>query len=184
MNCNFDTVVKFMIEYDVQVPIPFLFGIIILMSGIIIFLYYTKDSYSSFIKSASFCLLMGYAIVIISATILFRSPKPEMTYYICPFWTYGVLYNRMLAENILNIFMFIPIGFFTGVGLGVKKTITILCIGFMLSVAIEVIQLVTRRGICNIDDVIHNTIGCIIGYGLFRLFYMMKPWLQCKLKTT
>jgi glycopeptide antibiotics resistance protein len=42
-------------------------------------------------------------------------------------------------------------------------------IGCLLSAAIEILQLLTRRGVCNIDDVIHNTIGCAIGYGIFRL---------------
>lgn len=184
LSCKLEFVVYHIIYYNIHVPVTVIFALFFLLFWGIIFLYYKKNSYSSFFKNVSWCILMGYVLFIVSETVLFRTPKVEIKYYLSPLWTYGVLYNRMLAENILNILMFIPIGFLTSVGLGVKKTITILCVGFMLSVAIEVIQLVTRRGICNIDDVIHNTIGCIIGYGLFRLFYMMKPWLQCKLKTT
>ena len=184
LSCKLEFVVYHILYYRIHVPVSIIYAIVFLLFGSVIFLYYKKDSCSSFFKNVSWCFLVGYILFIISETVLFRTPKVEIKYYLSPLWTYGVLYNRMLAENILNILMFIPVGFLTSVGLGVKKTITVLCIGFMLSVAIEVIQLVTRRGIFNIDDVIHNTIGCLIGYGLFRLFYMMKPWLQWKLKTT
>lgn len=35
-----------------------------------------------------------------------------------------------------------------------------------LSVGIEILQLVTARGLCEFDDVIHNVIGAVIGVGV------------------
>ena len=38
-----------------------------------------------------------------------------------------------------------------------------------LSVVVEVLQLVTSRGLCEIDDVIHNMVGAAIGVGAVML---------------
>ena len=38
--------------------------------------------------------------------------------------------------------------------------------GFVFSSVIELSQLVLKRGLCEFDDVFHNTLGCVIGYGV------------------
>ena len=38
-----------------------------------------------------------------------------------------------------------------------------------LSVVIEVLQLITARGLCEFDDVMHNMIGAAIGVGIVML---------------
>ena len=35
-----------------------------------------------------------------------------------------------------------------------------------LSIVIELLQLITARGLCEFDDVIHNMVGAVIGMGL------------------
>lgn len=44
-----------------------------------------------------------------------------------------------------------------------------LLIGTCLSIGIEALQFIFIRGFSELDDVMHNTLGCVIGYGLFRL---------------
>ena len=90
-----------------------------------------------------------------------------------PFWSYANLYNKRIAEIIMNIIMFIPIGFFAGGALKKKHVWNAIEIGIVLSFFIEITQLITTRGVCNIDDVIHNTLGCVIGFGCFVLCYKM-----------
>lgn len=38
-----------------------------------------------------------------------------------------------------------------------------------ISVAVEILQLVTGRGLCEIDDVIHNSLGATIGVSIVML---------------
>ena len=38
--------------------------------------------------------------------------------------------------------------------------------GFIFSSVIELSQLALKRGLCEFDDVFHNTLGCVIGYGV------------------
>ena len=69
----------------------------------------------------------------------------------------------MQKEQILaNVIMFLPVGMLIGLlwkwrGLWVAAG---------LSVGIEILQLVTSRGLCEFDDVFHNMVGAIIGVGI------------------
>ena len=44
-----------------------------------------------------------------------------------------------------------------------------LLVGLCLSVSIEALQFVFKFGFSELDDVIHNTLGCMIGYGVYAL---------------
>ena len=77
-------------------------------------------------------------------------------------------------SNIIgNILMFVPFGIF----LGIKKTTVCKSIVriLALTLTIEIIQFIFKRGISDIDDVILNLIGGLIGlacyYALSKLKY-------------
>lgn len=66
--------------------------------------------------------------------------------------------NQILA----NVIMFLPVGVLAGRiwrwrGLWAAAG---------LSAAIEILQLITARGLCEFDDVFHNMVGAIIGVGI------------------
>jgi len=88
-----------------------------------------------------------------------------------PFWSYREAFDSDFTwfEVRANILLFIPIGFL--LPLSVKKMPLLWGVGF--SAAIELMQLITCRGTCEIDDVISNTIGLVIGYGVFMLIQMV-----------
>lgn len=69
-----------------------------------------------------------------------------------------------------NIFLFSPIGFFVPLinerYIGLKK---IILIGVSTSCVVEVIQLFIGRS-CDIDDVILNTCGVVIGFIIFKVY--------------
>ena len=66
-------------------------------------------------------------------------------------------------EVLLNVALFVPIGFLLG-GMMQKGAVKISLIGCVLSSLIELLQLATGRGLCETNDVIHNTVGCILGF--------------------
>ena len=43
----------------------------------------------------------------------------------------------------------------------------------MLSALIEVVQLLTRLGMLDVDDWVFNTAGTVAGYLLYRLFFRL-----------
>ncbi len=80
--------------------------------------------------------------------------------------------TRIAMENILgNTVAFSPFGFFLPLLFRVckrfKATI-LLSIGF--SLLIELVQLIFCLGSCDIDDIILNVFGSLLGYGVYRLF--------------
>lgn len=70
-----------------------------------------------------------------------------------------------------NVIAFIPFGFFLPMLVKGKKKrfpFIFLC-GFLTTCSIEFVQLITKVGCCDIDDVILNSAGVIIGYILYAI---------------
>jgi len=88
------------------------------------------------------------------------------------FWQYRhQLGMQAFTLNIIgNVVAFVPFGLFVPIiSRGLRKTWKIIMLGALLSAVIEVVQLMTRVGTCDIDDVILNTIGAIVGYLIFYI---------------
>ena len=171
MKFDFGYISKYILEYETGIPIIIITGIITVVCNIILILYYTSINNRMFVRKASVYMFIGYVGLVLCTTIIFRTGSDEMKYVLCPFKSYIGLYDKMLAQNILNVVLFMPIGFLAGAALKKKHILNALIIGVGLSLFIEVIQLISKRGICNIDDVIHNTLGCAIGFAGFVLCY-------------
>ena len=72
-----------------------------------------------------------------------------------------------------NIFMFIPLGFLLPrVFSGCTSLLRILATTAAIITVVEIIQLLTLVGYCDIDDLILNVLGSGLGYGLHK---MTKP---------
>ena len=65
----------------------------------------------------------------------------------------------------MNVVVFIPVGMILGSWLRVKGSwLVVTIIGCGISITIEALQFFLMRGFSEVDDVLHNTMGCIIGY--------------------
>ena len=177
---KFDTeyIIKYILKYDIGIPLTIIIGVSLFVCVIIVLLFRMKTSYSVFVRQSSFWLLLGYVFLVFCTTIFFREDTYEKRYMLRPLWSYTVLYNRLLAQIIMNILLFIPVGFFAGGTLKKKYILHAIGIGFVLSFFIELTQLITTRGVFSVDDIIHNTIGCVIGYAFFLLFRLV----ACRMK--
>ncbi len=86
------------------------------------------------------------------------------------FIRYGArLSKRTVFLNLIgNIIGFLPFGFFLPVITKKNRHLwKVTLMGLATSAAVEFVQLVTRSGVCDIDDVILNTLGAVFGYLLF-----------------
>ena len=173
MRFDIEHIAKCMIEYDTGVPIYITRGICLIVCVLVVIFYQYNTDIFVFIRKTSWSILGGYVFFILCSTVLFRDKAEEMHYFLQPFWSYTELYNRRIAEIILNILMFIPIGFFGGAAIKKASVLKVTGIGCLLSLSIETLQLLTRSGIFNIDDIIHNTLGCIIGFLCYVLCYKL-----------
>lgn len=82
--------------------------------------------------------------------------------------------SRLFFKNVIgNMLMFIPFGFFTSYILREIKMKWVLFITLAVSITIELTQ--SRIGrIFDIDDVILNVIGGVIGYYVFNFIYHIR----------
>ena len=87
-------------------------------------------------------------------------------------------FNYFLINFLGNIIMFMPIGFFIPLLWNVSNK-KVVIIGFCFSLFIEICQLFLTRG-TDVDDLMLNTIGVILGLLLYRLLYKkFKSFLIC-----
>lgn len=119
-------------------------------------------------------VFLTYMIVVLGATIGNRVSVYEIV-NLHLFSSYKDLYNNFsigeFRNLILNILMFIPIGFI--MPLIFKKCecwYTTYFVSFSISLFIEILQFISKRGILEFDDMINNTLGCGIGYGIVMIF--------------
>lgn len=117
-------------------------------------------------QAAAISAMTAFILLVAEVTLLSRPPW-ERSYELVPFWSYGAIARGMpgmLREVVLNCIMLLPAGvllpFIFGRPLRWHQG---LLFGVVCSVCIEIAQLVSCRGLCETDDVIHNSIGCMVG---------------------
>ena len=110
-----------------------------------------------------------YLCFVLTMTIFDRVQSSDFHYELDLFWSYRAIMRgskTMVEQNILNILMFIPIGAILPV-LIKKYNWTVPPLALSLSICIELAQLLTRTGLFELDDIINNTLGALIGYALY-----------------
>ena len=115
-------------------------------------------------------LLAGYAFLVLAETVLIRKPFAGEHLKLEILWSWrawSVQRNQILT----NVVMFVPVGVIAGWLWRWKG----LWIAAGLSLLIEVLQLVSGRGLMEFDDVIHNCFGAAIG----MMIVMMMRKLMC-----
>lgn len=88
------------------------------------------------------------------------------------FWRHrSALGAKIVFLNLFgNVIGFIPLGFLLPIVSPVlKKPGIVICLGVCISMTVEYLQLILRVGSCDIDDVILNTFGTVIGYLSYRI---------------
>lgn len=122
-------------------------------------------------------ILAEYVFLIYCSTVIFRTVADGDGHEFRPFWSYEAIQEgraELLVENIMNVIVFIPVGMLLGSLLRVKGSWLItLSVGMGISVSIEAMQYFFHRGFAETDDVMHNTMGCMIGYILVKGSWFM-----------
>lgn len=81
-------------------------------------------------------------------------------------------YYYVLVNIAGNIAAFMPFGFLLPlISERRQNTGKVLVLGFLLSLSAETIQLITRTGAFDVDDLILNTAGSVLGYWCYALLF-------------
>ena len=139
-------------------------------------------------KKLMVCLFVAFLLAIIYLALASREPAPYLRYSINPFGAArrglefggglisGLLHGDVKVTNwsslegiILNILLFIPFGYFLPTLFPRLHWWQVVFFGLAISLTIELLQLITRLGYADIDDLINNTLGAMIGWICYKL---------------
>lgn len=97
-------------------------------------------------------------------------PFSEIKRYFKYFSVIGI--ESFMLNIVGNVVAFVPFGLLIPIiAKGYRKFFIILFDGIMFTVIIESVQLILKVGSFDVDDMILNTMGVIIGYIVFKLLY-------------
>ncbi|MFA5248247.1 MAG: VanZ family protein [Patescibacteria group bacterium] len=86
---------------------------------------------------------------------------------------------RIAIRNIVgNIILFIPVGFLVSFFRRPPTWKFVLIAAFVVSAMLEIIQGIFRAGVVDVDDVLLNVFGAVIGYGGFVCIELVKTSLK------
>ena len=111
-------------------------------------------------------LLVEYIFLLFCSTVIFRAKGETRQYDFHPFWSYDR--PELLVENIMNVVVFIPVGLLLGIAFKQVTWWKVLLIGCGISVTIESLQFFFMKGFSELDDVMHNTLGCLLGWFIVK----------------
>lgn len=146
--------------------------------GLVVFIVW--KGFKTGLRYSATLLLIEYIFLLFCSTVIFRTTGATRQYDFHPFWSYDR--PDLLIENIMNVIVFIPVGMILGSLIRVKGSwskygswfkvnglwLIVLLIGCSISVTIEAQQFWFMKGFSEVDDVMHNTLGCVIGYIAYK----------------
>ena len=122
-------------------------------------------------RFAAGVLLALYICIIYCHTVIFRPFDELAQHNFMPFWSYKPILEgnvNLIIDCIVNVLMFVPVGFLLGCTFHNLTIWGAILFGACISVSIEALQFFFHRGFAEVDDVLHNALGCLIGYLLYR----------------
>lgn len=125
--------------------------------------------------AAKTCFFM-YVTILLVITFLSRESGSRNGIDLHFFSTWGIN-ERNNAYVIENILLFVPYGFLGAWAFPfVRSLIGCTFLGIMTSLGIEYLQMITERGFFQIDDILTNMLGAILGNGMFVVLWKLVQW--------
>ena len=153
------------------IPVP-----VLLVSFVILTLVIVVGLYSHRVadkKKFVLCALLAeYLLLVICAAVVFRSTLPVRNLHLTPLWVYTdfmkIHPNEAVRDIVINLLLFLPVGaLLAGINPSLKWY-KVLLIGLACSLTIELLQYLLLRGVAQTDDLIHNAVSCLVGWGVAK----------------
>ena len=131
------------------------------------------------IQGTTIVVLVLFLGIVFGSTVFTRTTAIRQ-YELKPFWSWCAIIRyhdwELLKENLLNCLLLVPMGLLLPIIFNHKvKLNRALLAGLLVSVVIELSQLIFKRGLFEWDDMIHNALGCMLGCWVMN-------WIFVKLK--
>lgn len=169
-----------------MIEIPFILAAILFTIIWIIFRvrYYIKNKPINKLREIFINLFFIYFLILVNLTIFkygYLNLDFDIRFYInyIPFLETVKMFTNEFSDihialyNVIgNILLFIPLGFCIPLFFNKKNKLSkVILYGFTASLTIEVLQIFTPFNTTDIDDIIFNTFGSILGFIIFNIIY-------------
>jgi len=177
---------------SLMLPVMIIIGVEFLLIAFYYFFYNKKEPSvrkRNHVKKLMLgALFIGYIVFVCELTIIGRGSSHFLQMNLQPFSGYIDAWKkyslRDLQNCIFNILMFVPLGVFLPLlfpKFKLFKWLFLVVVSATLS--IETYQTLTGAGIFELDDLINNSIGGVIGYQLYRLVASIVQHKKVKIKS-
>ena len=141
---------------------------IAIISAIIAFIISIRKKNWTSLQRIILPIFVFYICVVLGITVFYRLPYDYVRYNTELFWSYKKAQEngKLLLEIALNYLMLLPFGVMASL---YYKRRWVVITGFLFSTAIELTQFFMQRGLFEFDDIIGNTLGVLIGVGIYSL---------------
>lgn len=148
-----------------QIQIVIFMAMFLLLT--IFFIYQMKMENMGIYQTILLLLAFSYLYLVLLSTVFSRQNYGIYQYKLIPFWSYVyTIENKsitMAVEIILNVFLLMPPTVLVLAAVRKRYFVKWIAVGgFLISAAIEILQLVMMRGLFEWDDMIHNTLGVML----------------------
>ena len=134
---------------------------------------YKKHKFNKLQCGAAIVLSL-YIVVLLYFTVVGRYSHEEYEYKINFFTSYRWFFEhnggQVLRQLLINLVMLMPVGFLLPIIINTKhKFLITMALSLLLTVFIETMQLITKCGSFEVDDIINNFIGAVLGMLIYAL---------------
>lgn len=106
--------------------------------------------------------LVFYISVLFCTALVLREPMGREHIHRELFWGFHSG-SQALWSNLINIGAFVPVGLLVGLMVGKYRVLKAAAAGLFLSETFECLQLITLRGVFDVDDLFTNLTGALLG---------------------
>ena len=134
---------------------------------------YKKHKFNK-LQCGAAILLSLYIVVLLYFTVTGRYSHEEYEYQINFFTSYRWFFQyngeQVLRQLLINFVMLMPAGFLLPVAINAKhKYLITMALSLLLTLFIETMQLITKCGSFEVDDIINNFVGAVLGMLIYAL---------------
>ena len=157
---------KFVATHMVSGAVPI--TAVLILYFLILHLFRRRQRFLHMVASFLFCFYL-IGILTVTGVCLRGSFSPRMVYI--PFLDM----IRGPVDTLLNILLFLPLGFFLPMLYDQIQSMNKTAMaGFLFSLSIEAMQMF-GYGVTDINDLIMNTFGACLGYGIYKMLEKTVP---------
>lgn len=126
-----------------------------------------------------YVIFVLYIVVVLKLTLFRQTTLENYEMNFVPFVALINVYSTSSTWQFLRLFLgnigwFVPFGFLLPLMMKKSSFLSVTLMGCGFSFLIEVLQLAFKKGYCELDDLILNTLGAALGYAAYKIIIYCK----------